>query len=66
MMIVMVSLMVRHYGNMLLSPYKDLNGHTKYNVIFQPIDRKLDVMSANNSWHKKRTMCVKLLLNNIS
>lgn len=53
--IVMVSLNMGLYnGNMLLSPCQDLNGHTKCNVIFKTVDRKLDVISANKSWHKEK------------
>lgn len=41
---------VSTYSNddMLLSPYQDLNGHTKCNVIFEPVDRKVVVISANH------------------
>lgn len=54
----MVSLkMGRPKCNMLLGPYKDLNGYIKYNVIFHPVDRKLDVIPANNSWHREKEQC---------
>lgn len=54
-----------HNSNMLLSPYRD--GHKKCNVIiFETGDRTLDVISAGISYVRKRTMCNKLLLNDIS
>lgn len=33
-----------HNDNMLLSPYQDLNGHIKCNVIFETVFSQLDVI----------------------